>query len=648
MTPSVVLKRIRRLLALGLSQSILLTSVFAAAGQNNVRVDKPQVPILWRPYVGPYVPPIDLTNSDRLSRLIRGGNLYLTVQDAIALAVENNLDLEVDRYNPLLSEWALERSEAGGAARGVNTISNNNVTVTAGQGVQGAQNTLGNTGAAGGTNVGGSGGAIVTQIGPVAPNFDPIFQNTTNFGHQSRPLPSVRLSFVSTLIDDRRNYNNSISQGLPTGGTATLLFSDSYLNENAPTTVLNPSSSAVMALSLSHNLLSGFGIAVNSRQINVAKQNLKVSDLTFRSNLISTVSNLLGLYWGLVSDLEDERAKQNAVDLARQLYNDNKKQVQIGTMAPLDITQAESQVASSQRDLIFSQIAAQQQEVNLKNAIDRNGIGDPVLANVHIVPLDHIDVPQTLDLPPLHTLVQQASGVRTDIAADKINFANAKTAAIGTANGVLPALQVFATASAQGLSGAARPFTISTPLQGVRRLAPDAYFVGGFGNAAGQIFRRNFPSQQLRLSYRENIHNGQAQADYGIEQLQLRQNELRNQKDLNQVTVDVSNQMIALQQAQTRYQATVKSRILEEQLVSAEQKKYKLGTSTTYAVIQVERDLATARSNEVAATAQFANAKIGLERVLGTTLEAYNIGLKEAMDGRVARSSALPDQLPRQ
>lgn len=644
MKASSIVKSIRRLLALGLSQSLLLTTAFAA--DNSVRVDKPQVPIFWRPYHGPYVPPINVSNSDRLSRLIRGGNLCLTVQDAIALAIENSLDLEVDRYNPLLSQWALERQEAGGAARGVNTVSNSSSTVTAGQGVQGASSVLGNTGAAGGTNIGGGGNATVAQIGPVAPNFDPVYQNTTIFQHQTQPQASLRLSFVNPIIDNRRIYNNSISEGFVTGGSATLSFNDSYLNENAPTSVLNPSSSAVMALSLSQNLLSGRGIAVNSRLITVAKQNLQVSDLTFRSNLIRSVSDLLSLYWGLVSDLEDERAKQSAVDLARQLYSDNQKQVQIGTMAPLDITQAESQVASSERDLIFSQIAAQQQEVNLKNAIDRKGIGDPLIANVHIVPIDRIEVPATLNLPPLQTLVKQASGVRTDIAAEKIDLANAKTQSLGTANGVLPNLRAFATISAQGLSGASRPFTLTTPTEGTRTLAPDAYYIGGFGNAAAQIFRRNFPSQRVGVSYNENIHNDQAQADYGFEQLQLRQSELRNRKDLNQLAVDVSNQMIALQQAQTRYQATVKSRILEEQLVSAEQKKYKLGTSTTYAVIQIQRDLATARSNEVAATAQFANAKIGLERVLGTTLDSYHISLQDAENGRVARASSLPDKLP--
>jgi len=172
---------------------------------------------------------------------------------------------------------------------------------------------------------------------------------------------------------------------------------------------------------------------------------------------------------------------------------------------------------------------------------------------------------------------------------------------------------------------------------------PDAYYLGGFGHAVGQVFRRNFPSQQLGVIYNENIHNDVAQADYGYDQVKLRQTQLRTQKDLNQVAVDISNQSIAIQQAHTRYKAAVQSRILEEQLVDAEQKKYKLGTSTTFAVIQIQRDLSTAKSNEIAASAQYANAKIALERVLGTTLETYKISLDEAERGRVARVSGIPN-----
>jgi outer membrane protein TolC len=634
--------RIRKLLAIGLSCTTFVSSGLAAAAETNIRVDRPQSPIFVRPYQAATVPPIRSANSSRLSQLIRGGTLYLTVQDAIALAIENNIDLEVQRYNPLLSDWALERAEAGGPLKGVNTVSNSNFGVTAGQGVQGASSLVGNNGGNFGGRSGPSGGAVVSQIGPVTQNLDPVYQGTYGAGHQTQPQANPFLSGVEALIDKRRIYNNSLSQGFLTGGSLTLAFNNGYLNENAPTNDLNPSSAPALSLSLSQNLLNGFGIAVNSRTIRVARENVNVSDLQFQSQVISVVSNVLSLYWGLASDQADIRAKQGALDLAQRLYQDNKKQVQLGTMAPLDITQAESQLATSQRDLIFSQAAEQQQEVKLKDVLSRNGLGDPLLTNVAIVTLDNIDVPQKIDLQPLQNLVQKALGTRQDIAAEQINFENAQTSATGTANGVLPRLRVFATISAQGLSGQVNSarFAELPP--------PDSYYVGGFGTAVSQIFRRNFPSQNIGLSYNENVRNDVAQADYGIEQLQLRQSEINMRKDRNQVAVDISNQMISLRQAHSRYQAAVQSQTLDQQLVDAEEKKYKLGSSTTYNVIQTQRDLATAKSNVIAAAAQYANAKIGLERVLGTTLQVYSISLDEALSGRVARQSAAPPVPPRQ
>jgi outer membrane protein TolC len=338
----------------------------------------------------------------------------------------------------------------------------------------------------------------------------------------------------------------------------------------------------------------------------------------------------------LVSDLEDVRAKTSALALAQQLYNDNKTQVRLGTMAPLDITQAESQVATTQRDLIFSQTAAQQQEVRLKDVLSRRGAGDPAIANLHIIPLDHIEVPASIESPDLQTLVKQALKARVDIGAEQLNLKNIATSTVSTTNGIKPTLRVYGSLQAQGLAGQPNPIA-----SGVR--PPDAYYIGDFGTAAGQVFRLNFPSRQIGFVYNENIHNNVAQADYGYDQVKLRQTELRTQKDLNQVAVDISNETIAIQQAHTRYKAAVQSRILEEQLVEAEQKKYKLGTSTTFAVIQIQRDLSTAKSNEIAAAAQYANAKISLERVLGTTLKTYNISLDEAKRGRVARVSAIPN-----
>jgi outer membrane protein TolC len=628
-------KSIRKIAAAGLCYAVSLGPILSADA-DNIRVDKPQSSMFIRSYQAASVPPIDIQNSTRFGQLIRGSNLYLTVQDAIALALENNIDLQIQRYSPLLSFWAVQRAEAGGAQRGVNTGTGTNFGVTAGQGVQGTSNVVGNTGGNfGGGGGGPSGAATISQIGPVAPNYDPVFQNTTLFRHTTTPQANFFRSGVTDLIDNRKIFQNSISEGFATGGSATLSFNESYLNENATTNNLNPTVSPVLGINMSHNLLRGFGRAVNTVQIDVARANVNVSELNFQAQVVSIVSNVLTLYWGLVSDLEDVRAKESSLALAQQLYENNRKQVQLGTMAPLDITQAESQVASSQRDLIFSQTAAQQQEVRLKNVLSRTGAGDPAIASVHIIPLEHIEVPANIQSTSLQTLVAQALKARVDINAEKINLQNAKTTTTSTANGVLPTLRVFGSVSAQGLAGSPNPVAEGVP-------PPDAYYLGGFGHAIGQVFRRNFPTQQIGVVYNENIRNDLAQADYGYDQLKLRQTELQTQKDLNQVAVDISNQTIALQQAHTRYQAAVQSRILQEQLVSAEEKKYKLGTSTTFAVIQTQRDLATAKSNEIAASAQFANAKIGLERVLGTTLDTYNISMEEAKSGRVARPSMLP------
>jgi outer membrane protein len=640
MSAKLIALRSRQLTAVALAYTLAAAPVFAA-DESNIRVDRPQAPVFLRPYQGTYVPPINVNNSNRFSQLIRGGNLYLTVQDTIALALENNIDLELQRYLPLASLWALQRSEAGGALRGVNTVSNSNFGVTAGQGVQGASSIVGNgTGLNVSTGQGPSGNAVVAQIGPVTQNLDPAYQGLVAFAHTTQPQPNPFLSGVEALVDNRKLYQNSITQGIISGGQATLSFNESYLNENALTNVINPTVSPVLGLTFSHNLLNGFGIAVGARAINVAKQNLTVSDLNFESQVVSVVSNVLTLYWGLVSDIQDVQAKQSSVDLARRLYNDNKKQVELGTMAPLDITQAESQLAASERDLIFSKTAAQQQEVRLKNVISRKGIGDPVIANIHIVPLDHIEVPETLQTSQMESLLERALKERYDISAERINLENTKTATLGTRNGILPNLRVFTTLSSQGLAGHQNPNAF--PELG----NPDPAYLGDFGHALEQIFRLHYLTERIGISYSEPIHNYTAQGDYGIEQLQLRQTEIRTQKDLNQVAVDISNQLIALKQAHTRYKAATQSRVLEEQLVTAEQKKYQLGSSTTFAVIQVQRDLATAKANEIAAQAQYANAKIGLERVLGTTLQDYNISVDEAKNGKVARNSVIPPNPP--
>jgi outer membrane protein TolC len=445
------------------------------------------------------------------------------------------------------------------------------------------------------------------------------------------------------LIENQRIYTGSLQQGLLSGGSVSGTYTDHYLNENAPTDVLNPSSAANLSVFFQHNLLRGFGVAVNGRFITVAKISLQTSDLNFKTQVIGTVVNVLNTYYALVADFEDVKAKNSALEVAQKFWEDTKKEVLIGTLTEIDATRAESQVAAGQQNLVTSQASIQQHELQLKNLISRTGTEDPVVAGAQIVPLDRIVIPAADDLPPLKDLVQTALANRSDLAAERAGVKTAEVSALGSKNGMLPTLVAFGDTSQAGLAGT--PRTVSA-----ERLTETAnpYFVGGIGTALGQVFRRNFPSEGAGAFFGAPIRNRQALADQGIDQLQLRVTQLTNQKDLKQVEVDILNAVVALRQARARYEAAVHNRILQQQLFEAEQKKFTLGASTPYNVVQQQRDLAAAHAAEISVLVAYSNARITLDRTLGTTLETNHVSIAEAREGRAAQPSSLPAALPAQ
>ena len=380
--------------------------------------------------------------------------------------------------------------------------------------------------------------------------------------------------------------------------------------------------------------------------------------------------------------------REAALGVAQQFFENNKKEVKLGAMAPLDVTTAEAQVASSQQDLVVAQTNLEQQQVQLKNVLSRNGPADPAIENVDIVPLDRIEVPEQDNLPPLQNLVATALNNRTDLAVQKINLSNSEISNLGTKNGLLPQLAALLSAKTQGLAGPYKlgfipnaipvssaqtgsgSSTTSTPSGSGTAGAPSAplpagfvtcpgnipkttaciaplgNYVGGIDNALSQVFRRGFPSEQAGGFLNAYLRNRLAQADYGIDQLTFRQAQMQIQQAVNELGVDVSNGVVGLQQARVRYLAAVKSRVLEQQLLDAEQKKFSLGASTTFLVVQQQRDLATAESAEIAALVTYSNARVALQQTLGTTLEENHVSLQEAFTGRLARPSTLPATLP--
>jgi outer membrane protein TolC len=604
------------------------------SAQSAVRIEPARGGLGWltRPYQQRTVPPINLTNSSRLESLVRAGNLYLSAQDVIALALENNLDIEIQRYGPLLAKEVTRRTEGGQLLRDLS------MPVAAGPASVSLTGVSLNASGGGASTIGVSSSAVLTQVGPTTPNLDPQINFFANFSHSTNVQTNTFLTGTTALITGSRSYQAQISKSTLWGTSAQLTFSSTRSKFNSLSFDLNPYTTGNLDLQISQNLLNGFGSAVLGRNIRVAKNQEKISDLQFKQQVITTVSAVLNLYWDLVSFNEDLKARRDELATAQQLFEDNKKQVQIGTLAPIEVTRAESQVYASQQDLLFSQTNLLQQETVLKNALSRNGVASPTLADVHVIPLDRVSVPEKEAIPAVDELVPEALVKRVEIAQNNLNIASSKIQLVAIKNGLKPTLQVFAELTNNGLSGAPNYLgdgTVTLP-----------YLTGGYGNMLGQVFRRNYPSYSAGLSLNIPLRNRAAQSDYVTTALQLRQSELGLQKAVNQVRVDVQNAVVGLRQARVRYDSSVKARILQQQTLDADRKKYTLGASTVFQVVTDQQAVSAAQSAEQQALANYSHARVAFDQNMGRTLEVNSISIDEALSGQVSQKSVLPANLP--
>ncbi|HEX4229229.1 MAG TPA: TolC family protein [Bryobacteraceae bacterium] len=581
------------------------------------------------------VSPVVLTNSPRLQSLVRAGELYLSVPDVIALTIENNVDIAIERYGPFLAREVLRRAQGGGPLRDFGVpISPGPVSVSL-AGVSANNVGLGVSGAGVG-----SGGGIVVQYGVAPPNLDPYLFGYANFVHSTTPLSNTVLSQIPSLINDSRTYEFGYGQQF-VSGTGVQATYRSYRSEvNSPANVLNPYTQGYLDLYVTQNLLEGFGVSINNRNIRVAKNNMKVTDLQLKRQVITTISAVLNLYWDLVSFDEDVRIKRRAVETAQQLYNDNQQQVKLGTLAPAEVTRAAAEVSSREEDLLIAQTNVSQQETVLKNALTRDGVASAWLDDVEIVPLDRFSIPEKEDLRPTPDLIKQALASRPEIEQTMINLQSSKINIGGTRNELLPTLQAFAELTNNGLAGQAN--YIGNGAAG----EPEPSFVGGYGNMLGQIFRRNYPNYSAGFSINIPFRNRAAQADYVADELSLRQSELQLRRAVGQVRVEVKNAIVGLQQARARYETAASTRKFAEQTLDAEQQRFKFGQSTIALVVQAQRDLALDQSAEVESMANYTHAKIAFDEAVGQTLDVNGISIEEAASGKVKRESALPVSLP--
>jgi outer membrane protein TolC len=600
------------------------------------------------PYEAKPVQPENFRNSERIFELMRAGQLYLSLADAIALALENNLDIEVERYLPRIAQTDITRAEGGGLLRGLSLLVDEPP-----PGIGGPSGPLLTTLTASSTpapvvNSNFSDVALITEqqndlsvtgalplsSGSPIPQYDPNISGLVNWAHQSTAEYNPLITGASNwLVSNNFNGNVGYTQGFSPGTLLGVMFDNTQLTSNAARYTYNPILNSGLGFTITQPLLRGFGIELNRRFIRIAKNDQRIADLVFRQQVIDTVAGIARLYTDLVSLNEDVKVKREALRLAQRLYDDNKHKVEQGEQAPIEVTRAQAQVASNQQALISAEGLVQQQELIVKTAITRGGLANPAIRAARIVATDSVTVPETESVRPVDDLIAEALRDRPDLAQAGIQVENSQINLKGSLNALRPEMDVVGTVQNGGLSG-----DISTV--GAALTPGAALYPGGYGTTLGQIFKNNFPTYSIGLQLTLPLRNRVAQADAVRDELQVRQTQVRHQQFEDQVRLEVADAYVAMQQARAAYEAAIQSRILQQQSVKVEQETFDVGLATNYLVIQYQTYLAQAQSTEVAAKAEYAKAMIALDRATARTLEANDVSIQEARNGLVSRPAA--------
>jgi len=641
---------IRQMLAVYLC-FVMAAPIFAQTPEIKGSTDTGTISWLTRNYRPRQVPQISFEDSQRIERLMRAGSIYLSLRDAIALALENNLDIEVARLNPKLQDANLMRASAGALLRNVNNSISQGPS-SASLGALAGANSLGATGS--GSGSGSTGGVLsglnVQLAGSAIPNLDPTFFVNSQFQHQTKPLTNSFTTGTNFLVTSYKQANFGVQQGFLTGTNISVGMGNTLgYKQNAPSSDFNPVNQGSLSLSVTQNLLNGFGVAVNNRAIRIAKNQRHISDLTFRQQVMATVNSVVGLYWDLVTFNDSLKVRQQTLELNTKLYEDNKRRAELGALAEIDIIQAEAEMKSSQQDVTTAETQVLQQEMILKSVITRSGMSNPAVVSARIIPTDHYDVAAVDAIQPTQDMVAEAFTKRPEIEQSQIGLEDSRINMLGTKNNLLPSLSVFANLSNSGLAGDVNtvpvPITVGGVVTGYRVRTPgdvNPFFLGGYGSFLSQIFARNFPNYSAGFQLNIPIRNRANQADLITDELNYRQQQIQDKQLQNSIKLNVINAQTALRQARAAYEPSVQARKLQEQTLNGERRKYELGTSSILNVVLVQRDTTTRELNEVEARSQYIKARTAVDQVLGRTLEAYNVDIDEARQGVVKRDPDLP------
>ncbi|HKD50619.1 MAG TPA: TolC family protein [Candidatus Acidoferrum sp.] len=589
-------------------------------------------PDLFNPYRSIHLEGPMLANSPRIDQLVHDGKLTLSLQDAVELALENSMDIAVQRYYPWTADTDILKTSAGGFGRGT---------------------------------PGATFGSSTANLASFS--YDPLVSSTVLLDDRTTPINNPFISGTGTataahLITHTDQYNTQVSRGFETGSNLSVSWDNTRSSSTSTANFFDPAVQSTLSVVFSQQLLSSFGHYVNRRNIMISKNNRKIADWAFAQQAITTVTNTIAAYWELVYARENVKVEEQAVATSEKLYSDNQKQLSAGTMAPLDVTQAKSELATDRQNLIVARTVQLQDEQILKNAISKDPMA-PNLINVEVIPADEPTPPAAVENPSFEDAVKEAYAKRPELQEQGYNIKNGEIDVRATRNALLPQLTLSAQYSSVGLAGnspikGAPTFASSgvpivdatgVPVPGLFEPTVIPTITGtnqqGFSNAQSDVFHNRFPDYSAQLTLNLPLRNRSAQADNARALLVQRQLETQMQQLKNAALLDVRNSYIALTQDRAQVEAASEARQLQQETFDAQQKKYRLGATTVYQVILTQRDLIAAEGTEIRALANLQEAKANYERALGRTLEVNHVTIADALSGEVERETLIPGTL---
>ncbi|MGD0987785.1 MAG: TolC family protein [Candidatus Sulfotelmatobacter sp.] len=616
---------------------------------------RPAFPRVLDPYKAQELPQPNVANSPRIDTLMRDGKIYLSIDDAIALTLENNLDIDIARYNLNIADTDYLRAKSGANILGVNAGIVQN---TPGGGVGGLGGTVGS--GTGGTTVAPSGVGTGTNglvsstlgIGSNITSFDPILTSTLQLDRDD--LESTSVDTVPITSQNTYTADVAYTQGFQWGTTLNAGFNNTHFATNSPLSLLSPGISSNFQVRVTQNLLQGFGSLPNTRFIRIAKNNREISDVAFRLQIITTVDQIEDMYWDLVYAYENVRVQQESLTYAQKALDDSKQQAQVGTAPPIQVVSAQSTVSTDQQNLILAQNNLELEKLLVKNALSRS-VEDPILAEADVIPTSTMQVPQEEAVIPTQDLINQALNHRAELVESRIDLNSRDLSSKAVRNALLPSLDAYAYYTGSGVGGninpavpACSPTITSSCFSGTA--APPPFANGGpvgYGGTLNQLFNGTAPDKGVGLSLTIPLRNREAQANQVRAELEYRQAQVRLHQLENQIRIEVRNAQFDVKQNRAAVQAAQYAVDFARQTLDADQQKLKVGLTTTTAILQDASVLTTNESNLVSAKAAYEKSRVELDRATGLLLDHANIDVTDATRGQVTHQPNVPYAAPR-